>query len=205
MKHLQRLRMSLFTRPINMSTLNTALGKRFMCTARRKEFISLIHQHTGCIHHIRFLLHRTRRKQDILLRNTITYRKHCFQYGTRSIHTNTTYFTGGSHIYSQHRIGFLQTVEGELGSLDSHIVQFEKILFRFFDRQAKHNFGCQFNKVNLQYLADKWERTTGTQVTFNHLDIIVFCQILNIKLTGDIQSLGNLTADTLNTTNSFYI
>ena len=197
--------MSFFTRPINMSTLNTVFGKRFVRTARSKEFISFIYQHTGCVYHIGFLFHCTCRKQDILLRNAITYGKHCFQYGAGSIHTYTTDFTGGSHIYPQHRVGFLQTVEGELGSLDSNIVQFKKILFRFFDRQAKHYFRCQFDKVYLQYLADKRERAAGTQVAFDHLDIIIFCQILDIERTGNVQSLGNLTADTLDAANRLHI
>ena len=188
-----------------MSTFNSILCKRFVCTTRCKEFVSLIHQHTGRIHHIGFLFHCSRRQQNILLRNTIAHGKHRFEYGTGSIHSDTTHFTGRSHIYSQHRIGLLQAVEGELGSLDSHIIQFEEILFRFLYRQTEHYFRCQLDKVDLQHFADKRERTTGTQITFNHLDIVVFRQILNIKRTGDIQSLSNLTADTLNTANSFYI
>ena len=71
--------------------------------------------------------HRTLAQKDTLLYRTliqdsilIPQKSQATIEEEEGIHTNTTYFTGGSHIYSQHRIGFLQTVEGELGSLDSH-------------------------------------------------------------------------------------
>ena len=205
MKHFQCLRMSFFTRPVDKRTFNAVLSKGFMSTVGCKEFVSLVYQHTCCIHHISLLLHCTCRKQDVLFRNTVADRQHGFQYGTGSVTSDTADLTCRSHIHSQYRVSFLQTVERELRSLNSHIVQFKEILFRFLHRKTQHHFGCQLNEVYLQHFADKRERTAGTQITFDYLNIIIFCQVLDVERTGNIQCLGNLTADAFDATDSFHI
>ena len=163
---------------------------------RSQKACSPIRQHARRIHHIRFLLHRTCGKQDILLRNPVAHGKHRLQYGTRSIRTDTTHFTGGSHVHPQHRVRLLQAVERELRSLDSYIIQLKETLLRFFDRKPQHHPGCQLDKVYLQNLAHERKRTAGAKVTLNNLDVIVLCQILDIERAGNVQSLGNLAAET---------
>ena len=89
--------------------------------------------------------------------------------------------------------------------LDTHVIQIELILIRFLYRQAQHDTGSQLDEVYLQHLAHERERTAGTKVTLDHLDLIALRQILDIERTGDIQLLSDLLTDTLDTPNRLHI
>ena len=139
------------------------------------------------------------------MRNTITDREHRLENGTGSVTAYTPHFARRRHIHTQYRVCLLQAVEGELRSLDSYVIEVEEVLVRLLYRNAEHHFRSQFDKVDFKYLAYERERTAGTQVTFNHLDVVVFGEILNIERTGDIQFPGNLPTDTLDATYRLHI
>ena len=71
--------------------------------------------------------------------------------------------------------------------------------------QTEHHTGCQLDEVDLQYLAHEWERTAGTKVTLDNENIIVTSHELDVERTVDVQLLGNLTTNSLYTTNCLNI
>ena len=104
---------------------------------------------------------------------------------------DATHLARASHIHTQYRVGLLQTVEGELARLDAYVIEFEQDSCPASRTgNAKHHLRGKFNEVYLQHLADKRERTAGTQVTFDHLDVVFACQILDVERTGDVQLTG---------------
>ena len=58
------------------------------------------------------LLHDvTRRNQDILLRNGISYGKHGLQEGLIEVIADAAHLSGGRHVDSKDRVGLLETGE----------------------------------------------------------------------------------------------
>ena len=165
----------------------------------------MLNQHLGSIEQIYLLLGRTCRKQDVLGWNAMTHRKHTLQKCGRCIVTQATYLTGTAHVYTQYRVRLLQTVEAELRSLDTYIVEIEEVLVWLLYRQTEHYAGSQLDEVDLQYLAHEWERTAGTKVTLDNENIIVTSHELDVERTVDVQLLGNLTTNSLYTTNCLNI
>ena len=96
-------------------------------------------------------------EQDVLLGNAMTDRQHGFEQGCAGVFAETADFAGGGHVHTKHGVCLLQTVEGELRSLDANIVQIEKALRRFLDGKSEHDAGGEFDEVNLQHLADEGE------------------------------------------------
>ena len=206
MEHVQSLRMSFrLAGPVNARIFHTVFRKELAGTSRGKKVIPLLLKHACRRKHIYLLLRSTGRKQDVLLGDTVTDRKHGLQDGTGGITADTAHLTRTCHIHTQHRICLLQAVEGKLACLDAYIVQVEEVLVRLLYRNAEHYLRGQFDKVDFKHLADKRERTAGTQVTFNHFDIIVLGQILDIKRTGNVQFPRNLTTDALDTAYRLYV
>ena len=160
----------------------------------------MLHEHVGCIEHIHLLLGRASREQDILGRNALTYRKHTLQEGCRGIVAQATYLTGRTHIHTEHWVGLLQTVEAELRCLDTYVVEVEEVLRWLLHWQTEHHSCSQLDEVDLQHLADEWERTAGTEVTLDNENIIVTSHELDVEWSVDVQLLGNLTTYTLYTT-----
>ena len=76
---------------------------------------------------------------------------------------------------------------------------------RFLHRQSEHHFCCQVDEVDLQYLADKRERARGAQVAFNHEDVVLARHKLNVERTADVQLLGNLPADALDSAHGLHV
>ena len=165
----------------------------------------MLNQHLGSIKQIYLLLGRTCRKQDVLGWNTMTHRKHTLQKCGRCIVAQATYLTGTAHVHTQYRVCLLQTVEAELRCLDTYIIEIEEVLVWLLYWQTEHYAGSQLDEVDLQYLAHEWERTAGTQVTLDNENIIVTSHELDVERTVDVQLLGNLTTNSLYTTNCLNI
>ena len=85
--------------------------------------------------------------------------EHSAEEGRGGVIADATHFSRRCHIDAKYRVCLLQTVKRELRCLDTHIVEVEKILFWTFKWQAQHNLCRQFNEVEFEHLADKWERT----------------------------------------------
>ena len=165
----------------------------------------MLNQHLGSIEQIYLLLGRTCRKQDVLGWNAMTHRKHTLQKSGRCIVAQATYLTRTAHIHTQYWVCLLQTVEAELRCLDTYIVEIEEVLVWLLYRQTEHYAGSQLDEVDFQYLAYEWERTAGTKVTLDNENIIVTSHELDVERTVDVQLLGNLTTNSLYTTNCLNI
>ena len=206
MQHVECLWLAFgFAGPVDARILHTVLRKEVAGTTRGKYLIPLLLKHTRGRKHVHFLLRSTGRKQDIFLWNTISHGEHRLENGAGSIAADATHLARACHIHTQYRVGLLQTVEGELARLDAYVIQIEQILVRLLYRNAEHHLRGKFNKVYLQHLADKRERTAGTEVALNHLDVVLACQILDIERTGDVQLTGNLAADALDAAHRLHI
>ena len=114
-QHFQSLRLAIaFAGPKDFYSRYTVIGEELVRTPRSKKAVSFFVQKLSSFEHIGFLLGATGRKQDILFRNLITHRKHGFQDSFARVEPYTAHFSGRSHIHTQHRVGLLQTREGEL-------------------------------------------------------------------------------------------
>ena len=158
MQHFERLRVHVgLARPVDTGVLHPVLGKELARTAGSKQFIPFLLKHAGCGKHVYLLLRRTGGEQDILLRNTVTHRKHRFKNSAGSITAYAPHLARRRHIHAQYGVCLLQAVEGELRSLDSYIIEVEQVLVRLLHGDAEHHFRSQFDKVYLEHLAYKGE------------------------------------------------
>ena len=57
---------------------------------------------------------------------------------------------------------------------------------RFLHRNAEHNLCGQLNQVDLQHFTYEGETSTCTKVTFDNLNLVVSCQVLDIERTADV-------------------
>ena len=150
MQHFERLRVHVgLARPVDAGILHPVLGKEFARTAGSKQFIPFLLKHAGCGKHVHLLLRRTGGEQDILLRNTVTHRKHRFENSAGSITAYTPHLARRRHIHAQYGVCLLQAVEGELRGLDSYIIEVEQVLVRLLH-------GYTVDQVHALTKIDRW-------------------------------------------------
>ncbi|KAH0294696.1 carbamoyl-phosphate synth, partial [Aureobasidium sp. EXF-3399] len=65
--------------------------------------------------------------------------------------------------------------------------------------EASHSLGGQLDQVNTSDLGNEGERSRGSDVALNDLDIVVLGDELNVVRTGDVESLTNLLSSLFNT------
>ena len=159
----------------------------------------------GCIEHLCLLLGTTGREQNGMLRNALTHGKHTLEQSLIGVVAQAANLSGRTHIHTEHRVCFLQTVERELAGLDTNVVEVEEILIGLLHRLTEHHPGSQVDEVDLKHLAHKGEGAAGAEVTLDNHDVVFTGHELNVERTGDVQLLRNLTADTLDTSHRFDI
>ena len=75
----------------------------------------------------------------------------------------------------------------------------------FLHRQAQHDTRSNIYQVDFQHFAYKREGTRRTEVALDNFDLVLSCQILDIKRSGDIQLPGYLSGDTFDSADSLDI
>ena len=108
--------------------------------------------------HLCFLLRRTDGEEYILLWYAHAYGKHRGQKGSVSVLAEATHLTRRGHVHTDNRVGLLQTVEGELRCLDTHIVEIEEVLAWFLHWETEHDTSSYVDEVDLQHFRYEWER-----------------------------------------------
>ena len=195
----------LVVRVIDERYRHTYLIEETLCARRSIQGITFLHQLTGSILQSHFVLRAADGEQDRFLRDTLSDRKHRLQQSMVGILAETTYLTRRSHIHTQHGVGILETVEGELRSLHAHIVEVEQRLGRFLHRQVEHNTCGYINQVDFQHLTYKRERTGSTEVALDDLNLVVASKELDIERPRNLEFAGDITRNLLDTTDSLHI
>ena len=205
MEHVERLGLAVLAGPIDAGVLHAVLGEELRRAARGEELVALALQLTGCLKHVHLLLRGTGGQQDVLLRDAVAHGEHGLEHGTRGVVADAAHLARRGHVDAQHGVGLLQTVEGELRGLDTHVVQVEEVLVRLLYGDAQHDLRGQLDEVELQHLADEGERTRGTEITLDDLDVVVARQELDVERAGDVQLLGYLAADALDAAHGLHV
>ena len=127
-----------------------------------------------------------------MLRYAVSYGEHALEQCLIGIITQTAYLAGRAHVNAQHRVGLLQTVEGELACLDADLVEVEEVLRRFLYRHTKHNLRGKVNKIELQHLAYEWERAGGAEVALYYEDVVITGHELDIEHPTTLSRFGHV-------------
>ena len=159
----------------------------------------------ACSQHISLLKRITRRKENLLRRNRISYRKNRLQERLVEIVTDTSHLTGRRHIHAQHRVSLLKTCKRELRWLHTYVIQVERTLLRSCRMLAEHNLRSEFYEVNLQHLRHEWKTTWSTQVALYDLNLVLLSEELDIERTGNLKRTGNLAGNLLDPSYSLHI
>ena len=167
--------------PMHHSGLHAVFVEEIGRAACAIDVVPLLLQLLDGIEERHLALQRTRRNQDVFLRDFVADGEHRFEDCLVIILTQTTNFASGSHLDAEGRVGLCKTCKRELRSLDANIFEVEESFGgrRYF--QSQHNVGGVFYEVAFQHLRYKWERARCTEIEFDDLHVVVLGEELHIE------------------------
>ena len=112
--HLHHVLAAFLIGPGHGSGLHTVLVQETCRSVGGVDLIAVLHQVAGRLQQVHFALHTAAAHQDAVLRYAVTRGYHGVEQGLVQVVAQTTYLTGRRHVHTQHRVGILQTGEGEL-------------------------------------------------------------------------------------------
>lgn len=202
---LLRIEIVLRTKLLEVLDRDTVLLNEVGSTGCSKQVIAHSMELVNGGKHLKFLLEGTNGQEDVLLGRDDTCGDKSLQVGIVSVLTETSDFTSRSHLNTENRVRTRQSAERELGDFNTHVVAGHLDVRVGSDRQTEHDLGSNLDGIDTGDLGDKGEGSSGTEVTFNNLDLIVLGNELNIVRTGNIERLTNLLRGNLNLSDSLSV
>ena len=157
-EHLECLRcLPDFARPVHADCRYVVVDEILICTAGGVDFVAHFVECGCCIEHVGFLLGRTCAEQHRALRNLVAYREHRLEDCFGGVVAEATHFARRRHVDSEHRVGALQTREGELRRFDADVVEVEGATAGTLYVDAEHYARCQVDKVDFEHFRHERE------------------------------------------------
>lgn len=110
--------------------------------------------------------------------------------------TEASDFSGGSHLYTEDGVGTMDSLEGELGSLATNVVQrtsAERVGFNV--GLSEENLSGSSNEIDIVDLRNEGEGPRGAQVALDDQNVVALPQVLYIHRAGGLEGRGDNGTD----------